>query len=107
MGGSSKRNCKTLIKSHQMLNAWIKAVENCSSFNSGNSLSDMLPYIKKLSSPQVSRLITAYNDNSELRGSFGFNGKNARFYGDGLPYHLSRVTGKTYRLAQFGRIELV
>lgn len=97
---------KLLLSHDQMLNAWIKAVENCSSFNSGNSLSDMLPYITQLSSQQVSRLIAAYNDNSELRGSFGFNGKNTRYYGSGLPYHLNRVTGKSYSFSGAGRIEL-
>lgn len=61
----------------------------------------------KLSNQQVNRLVAAYNENTELRGSFGFNGKKSCYYGDGLAFHLSRLTDQTYRLSRSGKIEIV
>jgi TIR domain len=98
---------KLLLKHENMLNAYLNAVTSCANWEQGNILAEILPHIDRLSNQQVSLLVTAYNENSELRGSFGFNGKNSRYYGAGLPYHLNRVTGKSYSLTRAGRIELV
>ena len=102
-----KEIVKLLLKNEQMLSAYVNAVTGCSNWDQGNTLAEIFPYIDKLSTQQVNLLINAYNENSELRGSFGFNGKNTRYYGAGLPYHLNRVTGKTYSFSRAGRIELV
>ena len=102
-----KEIVKLLIKQDQMLETYIKAVENCASFEQGNDLSGILPFLDKLSNQQVTRLIAAYEDNIDIRRSYGFNGKHPHYYGDGLVYHLNRVTGNTYKLSQHGRISIV
>jgi hypothetical protein len=104
---AAKEIVKILVKHDQMLNAYIKAVENCSSYDQGNTLSEILPSIDKLSKQQVTLLISVFNENGEVRGSFGFNGKNSRYYGEGLLSHLNRITGKTHRLSQIGKIEVI
>ncbi|MFA4910092.1 MAG: toll/interleukin-1 receptor domain-containing protein [Desulfobacteria bacterium] len=103
---ATKEIAKILIKHDSMLNAYIKAVQSCHSFDDGNRISQILPEIEGLNSEQVSDFISAFNGNGDARGSFGFNGKNQRYYGAGLPYHLTRLTGKTYRLSAYGEIEL-
>ena len=88
---------RLLIKKPHMLDAYIGSVERCSSFDHGNTLAKILPDIEKLTEDQVRRLVEAFKENSELRGSFGFNGSKPYYYGDGLVAHLSRITGREYR----------
>jgi len=104
---AAKEIVKIFIKHDQMLNEYIKAIENCSSYDNGNTLSAMLPYIHELSDQQAKRLVVAYNENGQVRPSFGFNGNKPRFYGDGLAYHLRKLTGEEYRLLRGGKIEVV
>ena len=104
---AAKEIVRILVKHERMLSAYIKAVENCSSFDNGNILAEILTNIDRLSNQQVARLIAAFNDNSELRGSFGFNGKKPGYYGDGLAFHLRRLTGQNWLLSRAGRIEIV
>jgi hypothetical protein len=104
---SAKEIVKILVKHDKMLNAYIKAVENCYTYEHGNTLAEILPYIDNLSDQQVKRLISAFNENGQVRDSFGFNGKMPHRYGNGLAYHLSRLTGRTYRLSRLGKIEVV
>ena len=104
---AAKEIVKILIKHEPMLNAYIRAVTRCTSWDQGNTLSsEILPYIDKLSNQQLNILVTAYNENSELRGSFGFNGKQPSYYGEGLVFHLRRLTGRDY-VFRAGRIEIV
>lgn len=95
---------KLLIKHPRMLNAYIEAVRKCSSFDRGNVLSQILPDIDELTKDQASQLMAAYNENFELRGSFGFNGTKAHSYGKGLAVHLSRTTGRKYKTMSSGEI---
>jgi hypothetical protein len=104
---AAKEIVKLLLKHERMLGAYIKAVENCSSFDNGNILAEILSNIDRLSNQQVARLVTAFNNNNELRGSFGFNGKKPGYYGEGLPFHLKRLTGQNWQLLRAGRIEIV
>ncbi|MBE7548459.1 MAG: toll/interleukin-1 receptor domain-containing protein [Planctomycetia bacterium] len=104
---AAKEIVKILVKHERMLNAYITAVENCSSYDNGNILSEILPCIDKLSNQQVNRLVAAYNENTELRGGFGFNGKKSYYYGDGLASHLSSLSGQTYSLSRSGKIEVL
>jgi hypothetical protein len=97
---------KLLIKHDPMLNAYIKTVVNCQNFSHGNMLAEILPSIDSLSEEQVNSLVAAYNKNSEVRGSFGFYGSKPRLYGEGLKFHLSRLTGQTYRDLPSGRIKV-
>lgn len=95
---------KILIKKEPMLNAYIKAVQNCQGYDNGNNLSELLPFIDSLSDNQIEKLISAFNKNSQVRDSYGFNGKNSRYYGDGLLYHLRRLTNIVYKLSPRGEI---
>jgi hypothetical protein len=87
---------KILIKNDQMLNAYIRALRNCRSWNSGNVLAEVLPSIEKLSTSQIDALIAAYNENSELQGSFGFNGTKPREYGPGLASYLNQLGNRQF-----------
>jgi len=87
---------KLLIKQDRMLNAYIKAVESCNGWDNGNILAQILPFIDHISAEHENRLLDAYNENGEVTGSFGFNGSKPSIYGQGLAFHLNRLTGKTY-----------
>jgi hypothetical protein len=95
---------KILIKKEPMLNAYIKAVQNCQGYDNGNKLSELLPFIDRLSDNQIEKLISAFNKNRNVRKSYGFNGKHPRYYGDGLLYHLRRLTNIVYKLSPRGEI---
>jgi hypothetical protein len=84
---------KLLIKQPRMLNAYIEALGRCRNFGEGNTLSRVLPEIEHLTTDQAERLRGVYNQGTELRGSFGFNGFRPGTYGDGLAKHLVRATG--------------
>jgi hypothetical protein len=80
---------KALIRHDDMLDAYIEAVAHCRNFDVGNKLAEILPAIDELTYPQVKALVACYNQNGELKGSFGFNGRNPRYYGPGLASHLN------------------
>lgn len=98
---------KLLVKRERMLNCYIEAVENCTGWNDGNDLATILPAIDTLSNKQADRLIEAYNENNEVGGSFGFNGTKPRLFGEGLLFHLDRVTDRTYKESSTGKIKVV
>jgi len=81
-----------------------KAVQNCKSFDDGNKLSELLPLIDRLSNDQVEKLIQAFNENSQIRDSYGFSGKNPKYFGDGLVHHLQRITKSEFKLSPSGNI---
>ena len=97
---------KILIKQDRMLDAYITAIRSCPSFADGNTISRLLPFIEKLSEKQLSEIVVAYNESGQAKFSYGFNGKSSSSYGLGLPYHLNRLTGKSYRLTKDGNITL-
>ncbi len=82
-----------------MLNAYINAIQECPNYDSSNKLSELLPFIERLTESQVEKLIKAFNENGQVHDSYGFNGKNPRYYGDGLPYHLKRITNIDFKLS--------
>jgi len=96
---------KLLIRQPRMLDAYITALPRCRSFDEGITLSQVLPNIRKLTDEQAARMATAFNDDPQLRGSWGFNGARPSQYGDGLAPHLSRATGHKYVITDSGRIE--
>ena len=98
---------KILIKNDQMFSAYIQALRKCPNFESGNTLAKALPSIEKLTVPQIDALVTAYNETSELRGSFGFNGSRPRFSDPGLVTHLNRLGTRQFRVSSSWLIELV
>jgi len=89
---------KLLIVNDRMLNGYIKAVQTCVSYDKANKLSKILPSIVKLSEQQASSLVSAFNENGQLRDSYGFNGTWTTVHGRGLAFHLTRLTGRTYEI---------
>ena len=102
---AAKEIVKLMVKHEKMLNAYIEAVEKCGSFDKGNLLSEILPNIDKLNKQQAIKLVSAFNNNGQVRSSFGFNGEKPRYYGDGLVPHLNRLTGRKYKISRSGKIE--
>ena len=102
-----KEIVKVLIKHDRMLNAYINAVRNCSQFDEGNRLAVMFPEIDQLTDDQADSLISAYNENTEVSGSFGFNGAKPSLYGDGLVAQLKRLNGRKYKETPGGKIKVV
>jgi len=101
---AAMRIARLLIKQPRMLDAYIAALPKCFSFEDGNTLSQILPKIKKLTNEQAKAMMSAYNQNLQLRGSWGFNGTRPSQFGDGLAVHLSRATGKKYVMKASGEI---
>lgn len=91
-----------LVTESGMLDAYCTAASHCENFEMGNKLAELLPFIQRLSKSQANHLCAAFNNNSELRGSFGFNGAKPMVYGEGLVKHLKRMTGKTYQKSETG-----
>lgn len=95
---------KILIKKEPMLNAYINAIQNCPNYDSGNKLSELLPSIDSLTDSQIEKLLKAFNENSQVSDSYGFNGKDTKHYGDGLLYHLRRITNVNFKLSSQGKV---
>jgi hypothetical protein len=95
-----------LLKHDRMLNAYIEAVAGCSNWNDCNLLAEVLPAIEHLSDSQADALLSAYNENSEVSGSYGFNGMKPSCYGDGLLAHLKRANGRRYKKLSSGKLKL-
>lgn len=90
---------KLLIKNGRMIEAYIARLRQCGSFADGLELSKLLPLIETLTEKQVEDMRAAFSENSELNGCWGFTGVRAGQYGEGLAFHLSRITSQQYRLA--------
>ena len=95
---------RLLIKHPRMIDAYVAAAAQCEAFEGGNKLAEILPAITALDDGQVKRLMAAFNKNSQLRGSYGFNGEKPYSYGEGLPEHLSRITGHRFILSDTDKI---
>mgnify|MGYP001275840699 CR=1 FL=1 len=90
---------KLLIKQPRMVDSYIDAAMRCSSFNNGNILAEILPHIESMTDDQAEKLVHAFSTNSQVHDCFGFNGNKPRDYGEGLDYHLSRITGRKWALS--------
>jgi hypothetical protein len=93
-----------LMTEPRMVDAYIAALPRCASFEEGNTLSHVLPSIRELSEAQAERLMSTFNQDSQLQGSYGFNGKWPSNFGDGLAARLSRLTGQQYVMTESGEI---
>lgn len=96
-----------LIRHPRMLDAYIVAVELCSSFDEGNTLSKLMPLIQHLTKAQVQRLMAAFNENGQVRDSWGFNGLRPSYCGYGLAHYLGLATGEKYELTESGKMRVV
>jgi len=96
---------KILIKNDKMFSAYVGALRRCPHWDSGNTLGKALPAIDTLKTQQIDDLVAAYNETSELRGSFAFNGSNSHFHGPGLVSYLNRLGLREFRYSSEGLIE--
>lgn len=94
-----------LIKNDAMVNAYIEAIKDCKKYDDSNKLSELLPYIEKLSQSQIDNIIGAFNSNSQINESYGFNGKKPTIFGEGLACHLNRITKMDFKITQWNQIE--
>jgi nucleoside 2-deoxyribosyltransferase len=97
---------KLLIKQPRMLDCYIGMLPNCRSFDEGNLLSQLLPHIEDLTMGQIERLMAANNKHPQVRESYGFSGEKPSYYGRGLAFHLSRITGKKFTRDEAGKVEV-
>lgn len=88
-----------LLKNKEMIDAYVQAIADCASWNDGNSLAEILPALKGLDENQAQALVDAYNSNSEVHGSWGFNGTRPGSYGRGLIGHLERWAPGEYEIS--------
>ena len=69
---------------------FVKAIEDCDSFDSANNLAKLLDVLpKELVEEQAIQLVTAFNGNSQVNWSFGWNGTKESIYGPGLVHFLN------------------
>jgi len=97
---------KILIRHSKMVDAYINAVCECSSFDEGNKLSQLLPSLEKdiLSMSQIDRIIEAYNNNDQVKGCYGFNGRLRNNYGPGLVHYLKKLSNGKFSENEDGDI---
>ena len=80
-----------------MFNAYLQAMRICDTYEDGNLLARILPSIEELEDDQIAELADAYNSNSQIYTSWGFNGTRPSTYGTGssLIYIGSGLGGMT------------
>jgi len=96
---------KLLIKYPRMVDAYIAALPQCSSFDEGIRLAEVLGEIDSLTTTQADAMADAFNHDSQLHGCWAFNGAKPNLHGTGLAPHLSRATGHKYVVTESGDIE--
>jgi hypothetical protein len=79
-------------------------VRQCSSWDGGNKLAEILPALERITPQHEAGLIDAFNINDEVSGSFGFRGSKPHVWGNGLVHHLTRLTNKEYKYTDAGLI---
>lgn len=79
---------KLLLKYSSVVDAYIKSVASCGSFEQANELAHFFQNIKNITPDQIDRLIDAWQSNPQARESFGFSGEHSTFYGPGIRYFI-------------------
>ena len=93
-----------LIQHNKMKDAFIGAIENCTSFDDANKLAKIFPKIDKMAPSQITKIISVVNNNTQVSGSYGFDGNKERFYGKGIIYYLRQWSSKKYERNADGKI---
>jgi hypothetical protein len=96
---AAHRIVELLIVHGGMFEAYLQAIRDCASYDNANLLAEILPSIVELDDDQVAELVDAYNSNSQIYDSFGFNGLKRYTYGDGLLPHLHRLGSQRYEMS--------
>ena len=97
---------RVLIRHDRVFSAFIHALRQCPSWDSANILAKALPGIQNLTTRQIDELVAAYNETSELRGGWGFNGTRPTMFGPGLVHYLNILGSRKFQFAD-GLIEVV
>jgi hypothetical protein len=90
-----------------MFATYLRALRDCPNWDAGNILGGVLPAIENLTESQIDELVAAYNETTELRGCFVFNGKKSAYYGSGLLPHLDRLGARKFAFGSSGLVEAV
>lgn len=98
---------KILIRNERMFSFYVQALRACTSWDNGNEQAKALPAIESLSPQQIDELVAAYNETSELHGSWGFNGTRPGPYGPGLVSHLNRLGPRKFAFVSREKIDLL
>lgn len=98
---------RVLIKKDRVFSAYVQALRKCPSWDSANILAKALPGIDKLSAKQIDELVDSYNETSEIRGGWGFNGLRPGMYGPGLVYYLNLYGNRKFKCETSGLIEVL
>lgn len=96
---------KVLAQHERGFGAYIHALRRCPSWDRANVLAKVLPVLENLTDDQIDDLVAAYNDTSELRGGWGFNGGKPGAYGPGLVHYLNLRGERQFRMRE-GLIEV-
>jgi hypothetical protein len=102
LAGSPWKDCplnivRRFIKEDGMRSSYLRAVKECPSYEAGNVLASVLPAIERLTNNQVDGLVAAFNQNFELRRSYGFDGSKPKEYGMGLLAHINRLGSRRFK----------
>jgi len=93
---AGKKIVELLINNERMLESYIRAIRDCSSYDQGNLLAEAFDHINKMTSEQADTIVASFNANSQLQYAWGFNGERSGTYGNGVLPHLRRWTGQDY-----------
>jgi hypothetical protein len=96
---AAERIVEVLIRCEGMFDAYVQAIRDCDSYDDANLLARILPSIEELKDDQIAELVHAYNSNSQVYDSYGFNGDKSYTYGSGLVPHLHRLGSRRYEMS--------
>ena len=93
-----KEIIKVLARNSIFVDTFVESVIECPDFATANRLVEILPAIEELTPEQASGLVNGFNNNPQVRDSFGFTGTCPTVFGLGLVSHLNELTGRQFRL---------
>jgi hypothetical protein len=88
-----------------MFSPYVAALQRCNNLDYGNKLAEVLPASEPLNLDRIVRPISAYNENVQVRGSYGFNGTKAWNNGLGFLSSVNALVDQGYEFAATGLIE--
>jgi hypothetical protein len=95
---------KLFINNEMMFRAYLEVLRDCPSFEEGIRLAKVLPGIEHLTDSQVDDIVEVYNDTSQLKGCFAFNGSRPSSFGPGLTHYLNNFGKRKFIVTSEKRI---